>query len=82
MRNNCYWRADGGKADFAGLPLEEWQKLGRDDGSRVADPLFVDPEGGDYRLRPESPAFRLGFRPIDTEQIGLQGKYRAAAEEN
>ena len=36
----------------------------------MADPLFVDVENGDYRLRPESPAFSLGFQPIPVEKIG------------
>jgi len=35
------------------------------------DPLFVDAAGGDYRLQPESPAFKLGFKPIPVERIGL-----------
>jgi len=48
----------------------EWQKLGFDRHSVVADPLFVDPDNDDYRLRPESPAFKLGFQPIPVEKIG------------
>lgn len=35
------------------------------------DPLFVDPARDDYRLRPESPALALGFRPPPLAQIGL-----------
>lgn len=35
------------------------------------DPLFVDMKNKDFRLRPESPAFKLGFKPIDTSEIGL-----------
>lgn len=38
--------------------------------SVVADPLFIDLAGGDYRLRPESPIFQLGFMPIDVDKIG------------
>jgi hypothetical protein len=38
----------------------------------IADPMFVDPAQGDYRLKPESPALRLGFQPIDVSGIGLR----------
>lgn len=36
------------------------------------DPHFVSREGRDFRLRDDSPAFKLGFRPIPIEKIGLQ----------
>ena len=47
-----------------------WRAAGFDARSVVADPLFVDRDRGDYRLRPESPALRLGFAPIPFERIG------------
>ncbi len=49
-----------------------WQALGMDQHSRVADPLFVDAEHGDYRLQPNSPAFALGFKQIPVDRIGPQ----------
>jgi hypothetical protein len=35
------------------------------------DPHFVDAAGGDFRLRDDSPAYRLGFERIPIEKIGL-----------
>jgi hypothetical protein len=49
---------------------EGWQARGMDRHSLVADPLFADGAGGDYRLRPDSPAYSLGFQPIPVERIG------------
>jgi hypothetical protein len=47
--------------------------------SVVADPLFVNPSEDDYRLRPESPAWALGFEPIPVERIGcFQDPLRAS----
>lgn len=53
-----------------GLAWKDWVALGYDRHSVVADPLFVDAANGDFRLRPESPALKLGFRPIDISHVG------------
>jgi parallel beta-helix repeat protein len=63
---------DGGKE----IPLEDWRRMSFDFRSVLADPLFVAPERDDYRLQPESPALRLGFRPIDIERIGPRKRMR------
>jgi hypothetical protein len=55
---------------FKDLSWQEWQSRGRDVHSLYADPLFVDPQKGDFRLKPDSPAFNLGFKPIDTSTVG------------
>ncbi|GMV97089.1 MAG: hypothetical protein AMXMBFR83_14480 [Phycisphaerae bacterium] len=70
LDHNVYWHAGGGKVDFAGQTLEEWRQRGHDRNSIIADPLFVDPARGDFALKPDSPALKLGFKPIDTSRIG------------
>lgn len=37
---------------------------------RGVDPRFVDPEGMDFRLREDSPAWKIGFDPIPFARIG------------
>ncbi|EMI57468.1 hypothetical protein RSSM_01078 [Rhodopirellula sallentina SM41] len=43
-----------------------------DQNSLATDPLFVDPENGDFRFRPDSPAWELGIVPMDVSKIGLR----------
>jgi hypothetical protein len=59
---------------WAGATWAEWQTRGKDRHSQYADPLFANPEQGDFTLRPESPAFALGFQPIDLRQVGPRVK--------
>ena len=74
---NLIFHTKGKDMAITGLPgvdtFEEWQERGLDTHSIVADPLFVDLENDDYSLRPESPAFELGFKPIDLSRVGLRG---------
>ncbi|AMV36758.1 right-handed parallel beta-helix repeat-containing protein [Planctomyces sp. SH-PL62] len=56
-----------------------WRAMGMDARSIVADPGFVDPARDDFRLKPDSPAFQLGFKPIPVESIGpYQDELRAS----
>jgi len=70
MDYNLLWRTDGQPVDFNGQTLEQWQQHGVERHSIIADPLFVDAEAGDFRLRPESPAFALGFHEFDLSTVG------------
>ncbi len=74
------FRSKEGWAEVSDLKLQEaqpaseweaWQKMGADQDSVVADPLFVNAAQGDFHLKPESPALKLGFKPIPLEKIGL-----------
>lgn len=51
--------------------FEQWQSLGYDQHSTFADPMFVDAANGDYRVKPESPALKLGFKNFDVSRAGL-----------
>lgn len=73
MKNNCYWDASGKPIDFAGMNLEEWQKKGRDEGSIIADPLFVDAKNFDFHLKPNSPTTKTTFKPFDYTKAGVYG---------
>lgn len=52
--------------DHAERCLDARRNVGRDAHSRVGDPCFVDPDNDDFRLRPESPAYDLGIRSLET----------------
>ena len=73
MDFNCYWDAAMGLVTFQGCDLEEWRGRGHDAHSIIADPLFEDAEAFDLRLKPDSPALALGFKPIDISEAGLYG---------
>lgn len=70
MDHNLYWNASGGPVTFLKDTPEDWRKRGHDEHSVIADPLFVDAKKRDFRLKPDSPAFRLGFRRIDVSTVG------------
>lgn len=73
LESNLYWNTTG-ESLFAGRSFVEWQAEGNDKGSIVADPLFKDPDAGDFSLKPESPAGKTGFKPIDLSRTGLYGQ--------
>jgi len=71
--NNLYWDCAGNELRFGKLSFAEWQAKGHDVHSIVADPLFENIKAYDFRLKHDSPAYTLGFKDIDTSQVGLFG---------
>ena len=52
--------------------LSKQRADGVDIHSAAVDPLFVDPDHGDFRFQPGSPAIQMGITPIDFSKIGLR----------
>ena len=84
--HNLFWKP-GGTLTIKGGPangsFDKWPQIqgGKyDQHSVVADPEFVDLARRDFRLKPTSPALKLGFQPIDTSSIGLKADFPARFE--
>jgi hypothetical protein len=69
---NLYWNPSGKPVFFGSKDFSEWQAIGQDKNSLVADPLFVDPAHGNFTLRPGSPAVQIGFEPWDFSTVGMR----------
>ena len=67
--HNLYWCPND--PEWGQGYLNAQQPLGVENESLCADPRFVDIGKGDLRLQPDSPAWKLGFQPIDLAGIGL-----------
>lgn len=69
IHNICWGgKWDNDIAEKARLLLEFKDNLVKE------DPLFVDLKNLDFRLKPESPAYKMGFIEIPFKQIGLMKK--------
>lgn len=67
---NLYWNASGEPVTFSGMSFAQWQAKGQDVHSLIANPEFIDPEHGNFQLKPNSPAHKIGFKPIPQTGIG------------
>lgn len=54
------------------VSIQEWQQRGFDTHSIIADPQFISPETGDYRVKADSPALQLGFENFPMDRFGVQ----------
>ncbi len=70
IENNLYYC--GG---IEGTPTPGFLETHRSQGVSMtdayADPMFVDLKSGDFRLKPESPALKMGIKQIDLKGVGL-----------
>ena len=52
------------------MSMADFRAAGMEYGSVIADPLFMDAEAHDFRLKKDSPAYAIGFCDIDTSDVG------------
>lgn len=62
--NNLYWN-NGSGVDYSAS-----KNAGLDQHSKIADPMFINPSGGDYRVKDGSPALALGFINFPMDSFG------------
>jgi hypothetical protein len=71
---NLYWDlragANASAYHFQKRDWAAWQAAGHDVHSRIGDPLLRDNRRPELGLLPASPAFALGFQPIDLRTVG------------
>jgi hypothetical protein len=84
---NLLWQTDGqpptsrnaggegtDTPDANRVSVEQLQAMGYDTHSSVADPKCANLAQRDFTLAPDSPAFALGIKPIDTSDVGPRPK--------
>jgi hypothetical protein len=69
---NLYWNANTRAFHVEKDDWAAWQGRGFDPHSTFADPQFVNPLAGDYRVRASSPALALGFKNFPMDGFGHQ----------
>jgi len=73
---NCYWNKNdptGNNLTFAGNTFNAWKGYAHDTHSIVLDPLFADPDNGDFTVLSGQPAAQIGFEEFSVETAGLYG---------
>lgn len=64
---NGYW--DGGDMPGLAALLGRYRESGTGDGDRIADPRFIHPAEGDYRLAHDSPLAQPGMPPPGAREV-------------
>ena len=72
---NVYWRTDGEMPSWNGLSFEEWkEQTGKDLHSIIADPQLRNVAAGDFTPRNKKLLRKIGFKPFDPMQAGVEGE--------
>jgi hypothetical protein len=69
---NLYYSTEAPNSE---IPLKGLREAGHEKNGFYGDPMFVDWKKGDFRLKPESPALKMGIKSIDVREAGLTEDY-------
>ena len=69
MDSNLYYHPTN--PDWMEEHFQRTRAGGLEMASLFADPLFNDPEGGDFSFKEGSPALELGIEPLDVSKMGM-----------
>lgn len=70
---NVYWDTRLKDITIGKKTFKEWQKSGKDTHSVIADPGFINPQMYDFKLKKNSIALKMGFKPFDYSKAGVYG---------
>ena len=68
MDSNLYYHPTD--AQWMDAHFSRLHAAGLEKASQIGDPMFVDPESGDFSFKPGSPAIDLGIEPLDISRMG------------
>lgn len=77
--HNLYWdlrSAPNPTRNLGPCSWDEWLRRGHDTHSVWANPHLANPDRNDFSLKGDSPAFKLGFKPIDLSKVGPIRSFR------
>ena len=72
FNNNIYYKSGGRNVTMAGISFDEWREKGYDTNSLIIDPLFTDPEHGDFTFKSKENADKIGFKEFNMS-FGVYG---------
>jgi hypothetical protein len=70
---NCYWDTRTKDIRFADKSFSDWKKLGKDENSIIADPMFRNPAKFDFGFKSQTVAKQIKFVPFDYAEAGVYG---------
>ena len=71
--NNIYWNISKKEYNFNNHSFKEWQNLGFDKNSLIANPHFKDVENLNFKFKKASIYKKIGFKPFDYSKAGVYG---------
>ena len=70
FNHNDYFAMGKGELKFGPGSWLDWTQKTMDRDSLISDPHFEHPFKDDFRIKPDSPALKLGFEPFNLDDFG------------